>query len=239
MRVSVKASSRAGAQHASLALLKEMLATLDVAQRTGTPADRKAADRLQRRQEPCMASYACLSEPQRGAACMSSGDRREPAPSLRGPPEVGPARVGGSPCHPAGAQRLRVCLGREPHHVPRLRQAAARRPEGERLPAGAGAPDQGLQPQAAAAVARGRPRRDAAPRPAPAGAAVAPGCAARMLAALHRRTPCVPLTQVQRHPLACGRDCRPAVDFQPMHDALRSLRSRLPIVRTQRQANSW
>ena len=58
MRVSVKASSRAGAQHASLALLKEMLATLDVAQRTGTPADRKAADRLQRRQEPCMASYA-------------------------------------------------------------------------------------------------------------------------------------------------------------------------------------
>ena len=36
-------------QHASLALLKEMLATLDVAQRTGNAADRKAADRLQRR----------------------------------------------------------------------------------------------------------------------------------------------------------------------------------------------
>ncbi|KAK9842310.1 hypothetical protein WJX81_005935 [Elliptochloris bilobata] len=36
-------------QHASLALLKEMLVTLDVAQRTGNAADRKAADRLQRR----------------------------------------------------------------------------------------------------------------------------------------------------------------------------------------------
>ncbi|BDA45591.1 Topoisomerase 1-associated factor 1 at N-terminal half [Coccomyxa sp. Obi] len=36
-------------QHASLALLKEMLFTLDLAQRTGHDADKKAADRLQRR----------------------------------------------------------------------------------------------------------------------------------------------------------------------------------------------
>jgi hypothetical protein len=190
MRVSLEASSRAGAQHASLALLKEMLATLDVAQRTGTPADRKAADRLQRRQESYMAQNACLSEPQRSAACTSWGDPQEPAPSLHGA-EVGSARVSWSPCRPAGAQRVRVCLGREPLRVLRLRQAAARRPEGERLPAGAGAPDQGFQPQAAAAVACGRPRRDAAPRPAPAGAAVAPGCAARMLGVLHTLRPLV------------------------------------------------
>lgn len=42
-------------QHASLALLKEMLATLDVAQRSGNAADRKAADRLQRRH----ITYSC------------------------------------------------------------------------------------------------------------------------------------------------------------------------------------
>ena len=36
-------------QHLSLGLLKEMLLALDLAQALGTPADRKAADRLQRR----------------------------------------------------------------------------------------------------------------------------------------------------------------------------------------------
>lgn len=36
-------------QHASLGLLKEMLLTLDIAQKTGNAADKKAADRLQRR----------------------------------------------------------------------------------------------------------------------------------------------------------------------------------------------
>ena len=36
-------------QHASVPLLKEMLLTLDLARVAGTPADRRAADRLQRR----------------------------------------------------------------------------------------------------------------------------------------------------------------------------------------------
>ena len=36
-------------QHESLALLKEMLYALDLALYVGTPADKKAADRLQRR----------------------------------------------------------------------------------------------------------------------------------------------------------------------------------------------
>lgn len=36
-------------QHESLALLKELLFALDLALYVGTPADKKAADRLQRR----------------------------------------------------------------------------------------------------------------------------------------------------------------------------------------------
>ena len=36
-------------QHESLGMLKEMLFALDLALHVGTPADRKAADRLQRR----------------------------------------------------------------------------------------------------------------------------------------------------------------------------------------------
>ena len=36
-------------QHASLALLKEMLFTLDLAHQAGNALDRKASDRLQRR----------------------------------------------------------------------------------------------------------------------------------------------------------------------------------------------
>ena len=36
-------------QHSSLSLLKEMLVTLDLAKQTGSPADKRAADRLSRR----------------------------------------------------------------------------------------------------------------------------------------------------------------------------------------------
>ena len=36
-------------QHESLGMLKEMLFALDLALHVGTPADKKAADRLQRR----------------------------------------------------------------------------------------------------------------------------------------------------------------------------------------------
>ena len=46
-------------QHESLALLKEMLYALDLALFVGTTADKKAADRLQRRCLPCL----CMFEP--------------------------------------------------------------------------------------------------------------------------------------------------------------------------------
>jgi hypothetical protein len=36
-------------QHAATALLRQMLAVLDLAADTGTPSDKRAADRLQRR----------------------------------------------------------------------------------------------------------------------------------------------------------------------------------------------
>jgi len=39
-------------QHESLALLKELLFALDLALYVGTPADKRAADRLQRRSTP-------------------------------------------------------------------------------------------------------------------------------------------------------------------------------------------
>ena len=42
-------------QHTCLALLKEMLMTLDLAHQQGSSADRKAADRLQRRYHPAEA----------------------------------------------------------------------------------------------------------------------------------------------------------------------------------------
>ena len=48
-------------QHESLALLKEMLYALDLALYVGTSADKKAADRLQRRYLP--QNFACHTGP--------------------------------------------------------------------------------------------------------------------------------------------------------------------------------
>ena len=48
-------------QHESLALLKEMLFALDMALYVGTPADKKAADRLQRRCSSCSTHHSFLS----------------------------------------------------------------------------------------------------------------------------------------------------------------------------------
>jgi len=44
-------------QHESLALLKELLFALDLALYVGTPADKRAADRLQRRSTPPLLSF--------------------------------------------------------------------------------------------------------------------------------------------------------------------------------------
>jgi len=61
-------------QHASLALLKEMLATLDVAQRSGNAADRKAADRLQRRHVTFLAGTPSAHKAHAGTCPLSLPD---------------------------------------------------------------------------------------------------------------------------------------------------------------------
>ena len=47
-------------QHESLALLKELLFALDLALYVGTPTDKRAADRLQRRSTPPPLSFETL-----------------------------------------------------------------------------------------------------------------------------------------------------------------------------------